>query len=85
MSFFNNMLDGPLYCLICETDETGNRLLDTAEVLEVWAAFADGTLIYKDTSESPWKLEYLRLGDDPVLYFTKGNAELALEKLRNAQ
>jgi hypothetical protein len=85
MSFFNNMLSGPLYCLTSEIDGTGNQLLDTAEILEVWGAFADGTLIYKDTSEAPWRLEYLRPDGDPILFFSQDNAEKALEDLRKKQ
>jgi hypothetical protein len=85
MSFFNNMLAGPLYCITAEIDETDKENLETAEILEIWGVFADGTLIYKDTSESPWKLEYLRIGDQPTLYFSQDNAEQVLEQLRNKQ
>jgi hypothetical protein len=85
MSLFNNLLNGPLYCLITEMDETGKQDLEAAEILEIWGVLSDGTLIYKDTSESPWKLEYLRIDGDPGLYFSQDNAEQALENLRNAQ
>jgi len=85
MSLFDNLLTGPLYCLITETDETGKQDLEAAEILEVWGILSDGTLIYKDTSELPWRLEYLRMDGDPGLYFTQKDAEQALEQTRNKQ
>jgi hypothetical protein len=85
MSLFNNMLTGPLYCLMTEIDETGKQNLEVAEILEVWGVFSDGTLIYKNTDRSPWCLEFLRADGEPTLYFSQDNAEQALEQLRNKQ
>jgi hypothetical protein len=85
MSFFSNLLTGPLYCLIAETDETGKQDLEAAEILEIWGVFADGTLIYKNTEQSPWSLEFLRIGNQPTLYFSQDDAEQALEQTRNKQ
>jgi hypothetical protein len=85
MSFFNNMLVGPLYCLTTEIDETGKENLEDAEILEIWGVFADGTLIYKNTEQSPWSLEFLRIGSEPTLYFSQDNAEQALEQARKKQ
>jgi hypothetical protein len=85
MSLFSNLLTGPLYCLITEIDETGKQDLEAVEILEVWGVLSDGTLVCKDTSKSPWKLDYLRIDGDPELYFSQHDAEQALEQTRNKQ